>query len=196
LGQTVVILLTLISACLLTYGFVRSLGGSPLGSFVSGMTFGFGGFIFIWLGIPLSATATFLPAILWATHWLAQRPTAARATLLAVMIGWQFLAGHFSTSVQTLAFWLVFVGYEFVSQRLINNRRWCRRFAGFAALGLLLGIGLGMPQLLPLRESFGLSSMTETGRSRWLSKDPMANAKKAVLGDWWYLRHFILGEIA
>ncbi len=196
LGQTVFILLTLISACLLTYGFVRSLGGSPLGSFVSGMTFGFEGFIFIWLGIPLSATATFLPAILWATHWLAQRPTAARATLLAVMIGWQFLAGHLSTSVQTLAFWLVFVGYEFVSQRLINNRRWCRRFAGFAALGLLLGIGLGMPQLLPLRESFGLSSMTETGRSRWLSKDPMANAKKAVLGDWWYLRHFILGEIA
>lgn len=47
----------LLLAALSADGLVRSLGGSPAGAFASGLTFGFSGFIFTWLGYPLAATA-------------------------------------------------------------------------------------------------------------------------------------------
>jgi hypothetical protein len=183
-AQTLFALLTLIAACLFTYGFVRSLGGSPLGGMLGGLTFGFGGFVFVWLGYPLAATAAWLPALLWATHHLARRPTLPRAALVGAIIGWQFLSGHLSTSVQMLAFWVVFVIYEVVAQHLAEARRFLR----LTAVALVLGCGLGTPQLLPTAEYYRLSTIGEGGRSRWASDSLGASLRKGLLGDAWFLR--------
>lgn len=196
-AQTIFLLSTLVGACLFSYGLTRSLGGLPTGSFLAGLTFGFGGFVFIWLGYPIAATAIWLPALLWITHRLALRPALPTAVLLALAIGWQFLSGHLSTSVQMLAFWAIFVGYEWFRYRQDRRPHWNRRFPALAALALVLGTGLGSAQLLPVRESFGLSSMREVGRSgRWVSEDSAENARKALLGDWWFVREIAKGEVA
>ena len=183
-AQTLFALLTLIAACLFTYGLLRSLGGSPLGGMLGGLTFGFGGFVFVWLGYPLAATAVWLPALLWATHHLARRPTLPRAALVAGIIGWQFLSGHLSTSVQMLAFWLVFVIYEVAAQRLSE----ARRFVALAGIALALGVGLGAPQLVPTAEYYRLSTISEGGRSRWASDSLGESLRKGLLGDAWFLR--------
>jgi len=183
-AQTLFALFTLIAACLFTYGFVRSLGVSPLGGTLGGLTFGFGGFVFVWLGYPMAATAAWLPALFWATHHLARRPTLPRAGLVAAVIGWQFLAGHLSTSAQMLAFWLVFVTYEALARRGAQ----ARRFAALAGVALALGIGLGAPQLVPTAEYYRLSTISEGGRSRWASDSLAQSLRKGLLGDAWFLR--------
>ena len=195
-AQTVFCLLCLVGAALFTYGLVRSLGAAPIGGVLAGLTFAFGGFIFIWLGYPLAATAAWLPALLWATHRLVLRPSAVGAVLLGGVIGWQFLAGHLSTSAQMLAFWLVFTGYEFYVHRKASPPQWAWRFLGAVALALVLGCGLGAGQLGPLRENFGLSGIAETGRSRWVSENAAENVSRALLGDWWFLRSVARGELA
>jgi hypothetical protein len=183
-AQTFFALLSLIAACLFTYGLVRSLGGSPLGGMLGGVTFGFGGFVFVWLGYPLAATAAWLPALLWATHHLARRPTLPRAALVAGIIGWQFLSGHLSTSVQMLAFCLVFVIYEVAAQHVAE----ARRFLALAGIALALGVGLGAPQLVPTAEYYRLSTISEGGRSRWASDSLGESLGKGLLGDAWFLR--------
>ena|GEM_PF-3784772 len=195
-AQTVLLLATLIAASLFTYGLTRSLGGLPPGSFLAALTFGFGGFMFIWLGYPLAATAMWLPALLWATHQLVLRPSLRGAVLVALIIGWQFTSGHLSTSAQMLAFWALFLAYEWIEQTRERGFLFTRRIPVFVAIALLLGIGLGSAQLLPLRESFGLSSISAMGRSRWVSECPEDNIRRALLGDWWFLRHIARGEIA
>jgi hypothetical protein len=195
-GQTVFSLLTLIGACLFTYALTRSLRGPPSGAFLAAFTYGFGGFMFVWLGFPLAATAMWLPALLLATLRLALRPTAIRAVPVSITIGWQLVSGHLSTSAQTLAFWGAFLCYEWIIYRRRRGVGWARGFVAYAALALLLGAGLGMPQLLPLRESFGLSSMSSAGRSGRSSEDPAEEVRRALLGDGEFLREIALEEAA
>jgi hypothetical protein len=211
-AQTVFVLLCLLAAALFTYGLVRSLGGAPVGAFVAGLTYGFGGFMFVWLGYPLAATALWLPALLWATHRLALRPTLAGAAVVGIIIGWQFLSGHLGTSLQLLAFWGVFTAYEFLSRRRArspcaalraaalqatpHDTGWAGRFAAAIVLGLALGIGLGAPQVVPFKEYFGLTGISQAGFSRWISDSATENTRRALLGDWWFLRSVARGELA
>jgi hypothetical protein len=190
-AQTLFALLTLLAACLFTYGLSRALGSAPVGGVLAGLTFGFGGFIFIWLGYPLAATAAWFPALLWATHTLMGRPTLPKAALVALIIGAQFLAGHLSTSVHMLGFWVIFVGYEAVARR--HGAR--RRALALAGLALLLGSGLAAPQLLPTGEYFGLSTIRGKGRSRWAADSTGQSLRKGLLGDAWFLRNLAATEV-
>jgi len=195
-AQTAFVLLCLLGSCLFTYGLVRSLGAVPVAAVLSGMTFGFSGFIFVWLGLPLAATAMWLPALLWATHRLALRPTASGTALIAGIIGWQFLSGHLSTSVQMLAFWAIFASYEIISSRRSQLAARTRRLTAMLALALILGCGLGASQLLPLREYFGLSTIADGGRSRWSADSTAESLRHGLLGNGWFLRSVARGEIA
>jgi len=195
-AQTAFGLLTLLAACLFAYSLVRSLGASPLGGIRAGLTFGLGGFTFIWLGYPLAGAAVWLPALLWITHRIAGRPTLGGAALIGGIIGWQFLAGHLSTSVQTLAFWLVFAGYEYQLRRKAQGRVWKAQFWGALALGLALGVGLAAPMLAPVAEYFDLSAISRTGRSRWVSANASENVSRALFGDRWFLTSIAPGEAA
>ncbi len=195
-AQTAFGLFCLLAACIFTYGLVRSLGGTALGGILGGLTFGFGGFVLVWLGFPLAATAIVLPAVLWATHRLLLKPTLTSAVILGLLIGWQFLSGHLSTSLQILEFWAVFVAYEIISRWRARTRWSPARAAGAIALALALGAGLGAPQLLPLREYVGLSRLRAHGRSRWASDGIADSARNGLLGNRWFLANIARGEIA
>ena len=195
LARTLFVLFCLLAACLLTYGLVRSLGGTPLGGILAGLTYGFTGFMFIWLGLPLAATAAWFPALLWTTHSLVGRPTLPKALLLAAIIGWQFLSGHLSSSVQMLAFWAVFLAYELLFRR--PPRAPARgRCLMLCLLALVLGAAIAAPQLLPLREFVDLSPVAAHGRSRWTSDRPADIAQKGLLGDWSFISSLAPGEVA
>ncbi len=196
LAQTVFSLFCLIAAGIFTYGLTRSLGAAPVGGILGGLTFAFGGFVLVWLGLPLAATAIVLPALLWATRCLAIRPTLIRAVVLGGLLGWQFLSGHLSTSVHMLAFWIAFVVYEIVSLRCPTRIVSRGRLVGAAALALFLGVALGAPQLLPLREYVGLGRLAEHGRSRWAADSTADSVRKGLLGDTWFLRRIAPGELA
>jgi len=195
-AQTIFGLLTIIIACLLTYGLVRSLGGRPVGAILAALTFGFSGFIFIWLGYPLAAAGALLPGLLWATHRLFSKPTLWASVLIALIIAWQLLAGHLSTSVQTLAFWGVFVVYEIVRGRRADPPLRVRRSLALLASSLLLGCLLSAAQSLPTCEYFGLSTIASCGRSRWSTADTLESLKQGLLGDVQFLQTIAPGEAA
>jgi hypothetical protein len=198
-AQTVFSLLGFLVACLSTYGLVRALGGTAAGGVLAGLAYGFGGFIFIWLGYPLVQVAAWLPALLWATHRVILKPSLRGAVLIAAIMGWQLLAGHLGTSAQLLAFWLVFVLYDVFALRRprIAGKRRAPAALGVLALGLLLGLGIGAAQLLPTGEYYGLSATAHTGgRNRWGSDRPLQALKRSLLGDWWFLRGPARGELA
>jgi hypothetical protein len=195
-AQTVFALLTLLVASLSTYGFVRALRATPVGAFLGGLTYGFFGFIFIWLGYPLAATAAVFPLLLWATYHLADRPSATGAAVIGAIIGWQFLAGHLSTSVQMLAFWAAFAVYEIIRRRSSAPPKWACRYASMLCLALVLGGSLGAAQLLPLREYFSVSTISATGRSRWSGASVGESVKRSVIGELEFLRTIAPGEVA
>jgi len=195
-AQTIFGLLTIIIACLFTYGLVRSLGGKPVGAILAALTFGFSGFIFIWLGYPLAAAGALLPGLLWATHRLFSKPTFWASVPVALIIAWQLLAGHLSTSVQTLAFWGVFAGYEIVRGRRSDPPLRVRRSLALVASSLLLGSLLSAAQSLPTYEYFGLSTIASRGRSRWSTADTLESLKHGLLGDFQFLQTIAPGEAA
>ena len=195
LARTLFVLFCLLAACLFTYGLVRSLGGPPLGGLLAGLTFGFGGFMFIWLGLPLAATAAWFPALLWVTHSLVRRPILPKALLLALVIGCQFLSGHLSSSVQMLAFWAVFLTYELILHRSPPKPARGRSLL-LCLLALILGTGLAAPQLVPLREFVALSPVAAHGRSRWTSDQPGGIARKGILGDAEFISSLAPDELA
>ncbi len=196
IAQTLFGIVTILLASLSTYGLVRALGGTPIGAFLSGLTYGFSGFIFIWLGYPLAATAALLPLLLWATKRFANRPSGAGAAVIGAIIGWQFLSGHLSTSVQMLAFWIVFSGYEILRHRSSSVAGWGPRYVSLLCLALVLGCGLGAAQLLPLGEYYRVSTISATGRSRWSGASTVESIKRSISGDLGFLRTIALGETA
>ncbi len=199
-AQTVFSLLGFLVACLSTYGLVRALGGAPAGGVLAGLCYAFGGFILTWLGYPLVQVAAWLPALLWATHRVMLKPSLLGAVVIAAVVGWQLLAGHLGTSVQLLAFWFVFVVYGVLAlrrRRAAGEGRRLPAALGVLALGLLLGLGLGAPQLLPTGEYYRLSATAQRGgRNRWGNDPPMEALKKSLLGDRWFLRGPARGELA
>jgi hypothetical protein len=193
-AQTGFSLLTLLIASLSTYGLIRALGAAPLGAFLGGITYGYFGFIFVWLGYPLAATAAVFPLLLWATYHFAGNPSALGAAVIGAIIGWQFLAGHLSTSVQTLAFWAVFVVYEVVRLRASSPPGWVRRYAGMLALALLLGVGISSAQLLPTKEYFDNSTLAKIGRSRYSGASVGASIRHSITGELPFVRTIARGE--
>ncbi len=195
-AQTASALFMLLLAALSTYALVRSLGGSPAGAFASGVTFGFSGFIFIWIGYPLAATAALLPLLLWATHRSADGPSAAGAAIIGLIVGWQFLSGHLSTSVQMLAFWAVFAVYAMVRRHATSPPGWARKYTAMLLTGLFLGCALGAAQLLPLKEYFDNSTIADAGRSRWATASNAESVRRSIFGDVGFLRSIAPGEVA
>ncbi len=195
-AQTAFALFTLILAALSTYGLVRSLGGTPTGAFASGLIYGFSGFIFIWLGYPLAATAAVFPLLLWVTHRFADRPSLTRAALIGLLIGWQLLSGHLSTAFQTLAFWAIFAGYVMVRRRATAQPACARRYVGMLLAALVLGGTLAAAQLLPLKEFFDNSTIASTGRSRYSRASVSESVAGSILGDQYFMRSIAPGEVA
>lgn len=125
--------------------FVRRLGGSMAGAVLAATSFQLSAFLVGWLELPsVLMTASWIPWCLWGT--LRVWDDGARLLPSLSTIGMMWLAGHaqiaaFGTmAVLLLLTWLV------LFQRASGR-------AGAVLLGIILGIFLAAPQVLPVLEA-------------------------------------------
>jgi hypothetical protein len=142
-----------LGACLLA----RHLGVSPLGSFLSGAVFAFGGFQVLSLLHPHTNVSALLPWLLLCADRAALQPSGRRVAAVALVTGLQHLGGHPETAFhcQVLASVLVLGRASSVAggaARALSSRSLLYPLAG-----LLLGAGLAALQLLPFLEYLRLS---------------------------------------
>ena len=98
----VVAILRIVVAGLGTYLLVRALGGGRIGAFVSAVSYGFGGFIIVWLAHPHSGVAAWLPWFLLTIEWLVRRLRGREVAQVAMTIALLLFAGHAETALYGL----------------------------------------------------------------------------------------------
>ncbi len=141
------------AALLGAYLLARRLGLQPIPSGVCAVTFGFSGYLTLWLNHPLGHVPPFLPWMLWLLDRIrdSRRPPLPVAGA-AVALGCAILGGHAET-----AFYVGLAGGLWALLLLLEDRR-----RGAFALGALaLGTLLAAIGLIPLSEYLNLSAARE-----------------------------------
>jgi hypothetical protein len=141
--------LRLFLAFLFTFALGRRLGLGEHGAALAAFGFAFGGYLFLWLGWPLSAVATWTPALLYPLLVSLERGARRDLLLLAVAAASLVMAGHPETIlysvVGTSAFALVAV-----SRVRPTAGRFLRMvLAGVLGVLLVAPAWLAMADLLP-----------------------------------------------
>ena len=147
-------MLRLFIAGLSAYLFGRLIGLGVLGAAISGLGFGFCGFLVVWLLYPIGGNvAIWLPALFLAGEALVLRPTTSRILFAALIVCLQFLGGHPETSLQMLSAVSLYVIWRtsMTFREETDWRRSARRLAAFAG-AVILGTTAAAIQLLPLAE--------------------------------------------
>ncbi|MFN8632733.1 MAG: oligosaccharide flippase family protein [Chloroflexota bacterium] len=146
------------------YWLARTLGATRLGGVVSGITFGFCGYLvvsFLWPMVV--STAVWLPTLLAVIEGQCQagpRRAVRPVALGGVVVGLQFLAGHLEMSL-----YLLLTAGMYTAFRLIGRLR-VEGFPrpaldGLVALAMVaLGTGLAAIQLVPFVEVIGANVRT------------------------------------
>jgi hypothetical protein len=145
---TILIILQPVLAALFTYLYSRKIGMSPYGSALSALSYGFSGFMAVWLEYnTVGHVILWLPLILLAIEHIRSKPKPVWLMILASAHVCAILAGH----PQVYAYELFFSGiYGWF--RLPKNIRWY--FFGFT----LLGVGVAGLQLIPGIELISLAA--------------------------------------
>jgi hypothetical protein len=165
--------LKLLLAGWFTLLYVRLLGASRAGAFLSALVFSLSGFMIVWLGHPHVNCAMWLPLLLYFVEKSfrlgpgnALAPRALRALAgFAVAFACMILGGHPPTTIQV--FIVVLIYFLF---RLFENR--CDQAferAGLMAASVAVGLLLAAPQLLPYLEYYRQSSsaLASASLQRW-----------------------------
>jgi hypothetical protein len=148
-------------------------GMGPMGRWFAGLVFPFSGFLVCWLLYPVSSSAVWMPWIFWATERLVSRVTARRVGVLGLLACCSILGGHIQTTAHVLLGACVFAIWS-----AWPPRRGYRALAAWAG-GMLLGVVLGMCQILPLA---GYLSRSHVWADRGAEREsPLAVPRPRVL---------------
>lgn len=143
--------------------FVRSLGASRTGSVVSGLAYGFSGFLLTWSGWPQVDAALWLPLICLAIQKVWERPTPRRAALVALALAPPLLVGHPQTEAYVLAMAALFALWRVLTP--VHSDRWFSvRLLGLLLLAGVLALLVVAVQLLPAQEWIGLTTRATQNR--------------------------------
>ncbi|HET6202412.1 MAG TPA: hypothetical protein VFI25_06385 [Planctomycetota bacterium] len=136
-------------AGLFAYAYLRFLRLSPLASAFGGLSWALCGFLVVWLNHFQSNVGLFAPLLLLLVERIAAKPGPRSTALLALVIGLQFLGGHFQTSLHLL----LGLGLYVLARCLVpfspENPRLGARGILACALAILLGTGIGAIQIAP-----------------------------------------------
>lgn len=147
---TILIIMQPLLAFLFTYFFARKLGMGKLASTLSGISYGFSGFMSVWLEYnTISHVVLWLPLILLSIEHLAKKPHRA---WLAVFVGshvMALLAGHPQVYAYLAAYSLLYGLFR------MTRAMWPYLFGS-----TLLGIGLSGIQIIP-----GIELIRQAARS-------------------------------
>lgn len=136
--------------------FLRELKISRGGSLAGAVSFGFSGFMVVWMTYgTLSLTVVWLPLLLWAVEKSFKKSNIRFLSLISLVSAFSIFSGHFQTSLYVLLTVAAYTIFKFWQTK--NLRKLFLTF-GF----LFLGILLAAPQILP---SFELYSQSVRGLS-------------------------------
>jgi hypothetical protein len=151
---TVKLLLNLMLSGVFTAMFVRSIGGSPMGSIASGILFSCCGFLAAWQTFTsLADAAIWLPFILWSLHRLCLRPAIPAMAVSAAAFAMPVLAGHPETAAHLTVAGCGYALWQCVAYGR-KDHSILRRLCWVAAAGML-GIGISAVQIIPTLEWLG-----------------------------------------
>lgn len=149
--------LALFMAALNMYIFARVMGAGVAGGLVAAVTYAFSSFFVVSVVFPMViSAAAWLPLLLLVIELLARRTPGRSALLIiagAIVTGVQFLAGHVEIAyynMMVLGFYTL--ARAFMLWRDAQSIRPAARLVAQAALFVLLGVGLGGVQIVPLYE--------------------------------------------
>lgn len=126
------------------YFLTRRLGGTPLGSAIAGSSFSVSAFMLAWTALPsVISTVAWIPWVLAFTWTLTKDPLRLFSLGLAVSVAMMLLAGH----LQFAAYGLIAAGIFAVCGIAINRSP---RAVVSLALGLIAGLALAAPHILPV----------------------------------------------
>gem|GEM_PF-3395433 len=170
------------------YLLLRHLRASPLGAFVGGLAFGFGGFLIVFRFHPHADVVALLPWLVLAADWLVQAPSARGIAFVGLLAGVQWLAGHPQTAMHAQGcVTLVALARAFSARREPGGPGLLRPLLALGA-GLLLGLAVAAIQLLPLAEYAALSESAELRK--------LASARLQFLDEPWLSLAFVLALVA
>src|SRR3989344_1488758 len=115
------ILLQPLMAGFFTYLFVRSLKLSKTASIISSLAFMFCGFLTTWMMYgTLGYAIVFLPLALFAIQKISSTQKWYYSLLLSISIPLSFFSGHFQTSLYFLIFILIYILFNFFTEKNIK----------------------------------------------------------------------------
>ena len=148
------LLLRLFLAAFFTYLFAREVGIGFTASLVSAITFGLSGHFIYYINMADLDVQIWLPALLLATHKLAEKLTYGRFAITALLIALIILGGMPESAlfifVLATLYLLLCLGKLAPAERR-EKLRWQRPLSGFAAAGIV-GFLISLPQVLPFVE--------------------------------------------
>jgi Bacterial membrane protein YfhO len=148
------LLLRLFLAAFFTYLFAREVGIGFTGSLVAGIAFSLSGHFIYYINMADLDAQIWLPALLLATHKLAEKPTYRKFAITAVLIALIILGGmpesaFFIFLLATL--YLLFCLWNLAPAEQREKLWWRRPLIGFVAAGIV-GLLISLPQVLPFVE--------------------------------------------
>lgn len=140
-----------------TYGYVYTIAGSRLASFISGTIYGMSGFMMVHLGhTTIIHTAAWIPLFIWALEKLRHNFTYQWLIVAGLSIALTALAGHPQIFFYTLGVGVVYAGVLGWSAPI---GRW--KYYGLSLITATLGLSLAAIQLLPTAELASLGFRTK-----------------------------------
>ena len=152
--------------------YLRVLGVSDAGAFLSGLVFSLCGFMIVWLGHPHVNCAMWLPLLLYfmektlrSTAQLLAHSNLRVWTGFSITYGLMILGGHPPTVVQISIFLFIYYLLRLFNDRLTNPFFRIGMFFCFLSAGVLLAA----PQVVPYLEYYvrSSSSSSSDAMQRW-----------------------------
>jgi hypothetical protein len=137
---------------------------SELASAIAAVTFGFSGFVGVWMHFPLATTGVLFPAVLYQIDLLVERRTFGRIVFSALVWVAVFFGGHPETAAHIFLFALLYIGWIVFVERPFARPEALRALAALAG-SMTIAALLAAPLLLPLTESILLSRRLTTLQS-------------------------------
>jgi len=160
--------------------YLRQLGASNSGAFLSGLVFSLSGFMIVWLGHPHVNSAIWLPLLLYLVErffsCLRQRVSSTRVCAgFALAFGCMLLGGHPPTMIYVALFVGIYLVFRWLGH--LPAKPW-RPAAGLLG-AMLVGVLLAAPAILPFLEYDACSS--EAAASAGLHRTGLALSLNSLI---------------
>jgi hypothetical protein len=154
---TIILAIRLFLAAFFMTLFVRSVGGSFLGSVFAGITFGLCGFTTEWQGMSNGDSGIWLPLMCYAVHRLHQdrRLSGASIAIAGFAFAMPVLSGHPETAAHSTVAAAAIALFLWSRPLRPDAPKFERRFATGFILSAVLAVGIAAVQIIPTVEWMG-----------------------------------------